>query len=201
MVCSSSEFEKKKISQKRGAEKHGDRSVSDSWCANLCQTLPPGPSLSHQNSKQGIRTHFPGTTTTWGGRLVARSVTLTDGNMRRYREEQGRRWESYSHAERWEPSAEILNPAQFKPDLRFQECRIQLRRDSFWDFSSFRCYITSVSSAGRNVGRPYIEKSFPPADPCWNVEHGDGKATSPAQVLLLARGDEWGIISWKVLII
>lgn len=65
---------KKKISQKREAEKHGDRSVSDSWHTNLCQTLPPGPSLSHQNSKQGIRTHFPGTTTTRGGRLVARSV-------------------------------------------------------------------------------------------------------------------------------
>lgn len=59
MVCSSSEFGKKKISQKREAEKHGYGSASDSWHANLCQTLPPGPSLSHQNSKQGIRTHFP----------------------------------------------------------------------------------------------------------------------------------------------
>lgn len=125
---------KKKTSEKREAEKHGDRSVCDSWHANLCQTLPPGPSLSHQNSEQGIRTHFPGATTTWGGRLVAPSVTLTDGNTRRYREEPGRRWESYSHAERWEPSAEILNPPQFKLDLRSQECRIQLRQDSFWDF-------------------------------------------------------------------
>lgn len=52
-------WKKKKISQKREAEKHGDGSASDSWHANLCQTLPPGPSLSHQNSKQGIRTHFP----------------------------------------------------------------------------------------------------------------------------------------------
>ncbi|TWW64892.1 hypothetical protein D4764_22G0005390 [Takifugu flavidus] len=98
--------------------------------------------LSHQNSKQGVRTHFPGTSTTRGGRLVARSVTLTDGNVRRYSEERGRRRESYSHAERSER----------------------------W--------------------RPYIEKSFPPADPCGNVQRGDGKSTSPAQVLLFARGDE-----------